>query len=126
MFLKNQQNIYTSSTYLFIYLKFLSLFPNSLTGPLSKGNFSTKIRDKIFAILILISAQFLFINMKREERMMSAVRRRVWDLSAYMGKWTIVFLIIYQYRNRERILGVFKMIYEFDEKVSCWHSLNWT
>ncbi|KAL7012051.1 hypothetical protein ACKWTF_014602 [Chironomus riparius] len=126
MFLKNPQNIYTSSIYLFCYLKFLSLFPQSLTGSLKKGNFKTKIRDKILAILIIISAQFLFLNMKREERMMSAVRRRVWDLSAYMGKWTIVFLVIYQYRKRERILEVFRMIYEFDEKVSYWQSLNWT
>jgi hypothetical protein len=118
MFLKNQPNIYTSSIFLIFYLKFLSLFPKSLTGTLSKGSFSTKTRDKIFVILILICSQFLFLDMKREERLMSAVRRRIWDLSAYMGKWTVVFIICYQYRKREKILEIFRMIHEFDEKVS--------
>lgn len=116
MFLKNQPNVYTSSIYLLIYLKFLSLFPKSLTGPLSKGNFTTKTRDKIFSVLVIIAAQLMFLNMRREEGMMTAVVKKVWDLSAYMGKWTLVFLVCYQYRKRDRILEILKMINEFDEK----------
>jgi hypothetical protein len=57
--------------------------------------------------------------MKREERKLSSVLRGVWDLSAYMGKWTIVFLVCYQFWKREKILTIFKEINEFDEKVSC-------
>jgi len=117
MFSKNQPNVYSLSIYLYYHLKILALLPHSINGPVSKGNFFIKIRDKIFTILSLVITASLFLTTKAQDHVSSVVLTTIWELNSHNGRLTMLFLVCYQYWKSDKIVDILKMLNEFDEKV---------
>lgn len=108
---QNFSNIYTSAIFPYYLLKFFGLFPSKLTK-----NATPKIIDKIYIFIVLALHILLFCHSRPTRRLSSLFIVKVWELNAYLGFLLILFLIFYQYWKNDKIMEIFGMIDEFDEK----------
>lgn len=122
MFKKNtQQNVYTSITPLYIFLKFFGIFLPSFDGNRSARKFRITIFDKIqFLItcsLLILMFKFM-ISEKEDDLNSSLLLDLVFKFSGTAGPVAILTLMIYQLKYRNQIINILKNFHEFDEEVN--------
>jgi hypothetical protein len=121
---KNTSNVFSSAAPLYYYLKLLGLFPASFFGDIKDGKFKNKLSDKIQVALIggiwfitLTYGIFRTIEVK-ESHDLSVLVLRMWTSSIYIGNFSILLAIIYQFWYFDKILTIFASLNDFDSKVS--------
>jgi hypothetical protein len=121
MFLKKTENIFTSFTPLYYYLKFFGIFIPSFKGPRINGNLKIKIFDKIwfftkFVIVIMLIVLKIIFKSDRFSTA-SAILYYAWEACALVGLITVLTVQFFKYKNSNGIVEILSLLKEFDEKV---------
>lgn len=121
---KEFSNIYKSLGPSYFYLKILGLFPASFVGKRTNGKLKTRILDKIYFLILCFIWLTTFIygiirKLEVEERNdISVLILQMWNGSNYIGNFSFLITIIYQYIIFEQVLEFFSILHEFDSKVT--------
>lgn len=117
---KVSSNIFDSIEPIYIFLKAFGLFLPLLNRKAKSRISEPKIIDKIWAIFMIfciICYSYFFIKSQSKFMTASQILMNAYSVVAAMGLLMILFLMIYQHNNWRNILGIVKMLHDFDQQV---------
>lgn len=122
MFSKKNENVFTSATPLYYYLKMLGIFLPSFDGKIQSGILRVKLRDKIWSfITFCLLVILLFMNLMKKTHFFASTSIFLviaWEVCAIIGLIAVLIVLIYQFIYARQIVKTLQLVNEFDEKVS--------
>lgn len=117
---KKSGDIFNSAAPLLIYLKVFGIFVPSFER--NGIPFKIRILDKIYFSLVfcLMLSNFIFKVFKPVNSLNSSqILNTAWEICGNLSLFSILFMMIYQYRKAGKFVKILKLLNEIDGKVNC-------